>query len=98
MKRAILLLVMILFLLAPFHIRDGPTLGLSLIRCYDHKVYTSISSLQYKGIPLERILHIYDSLGFVDNSNTYSMRLNIVAAYLDAMGGTYAKRLEVCSN
>ncbi len=98
MKRVILTLVMILFLLAPFHIRDGPTSGLSLIRCYDRKVYTSISALQYQGYPLERILLIYDSLGFVDNSNTYSMRLNIVAAYLDAMGGNYAKRLEVCSN
>lgn len=99
MKRVILFVVTILLLLAPFQIRDGPFLGQSsLLRCYDQKVYTSISSLQSQGYSLEHILRIYDNLGFVDNSNTHSMRLDIEAAYLDAQGGMYDKRMEVCFN
>lgn len=97
MKHVILFLVIIL-LLAPIQIRDGPNMGLSLLRCYDQKVYTSISSLQSQGYSLEHILKVYDNLGFVDNSNTYSMRLDIEAAYLDAQGGMYDERMEVCSN
>lgn len=98
MKNAILLLVIMLLIFIPIKPEEGSTRGLSLHRCYEPKVYTSISRLQSQGYALEHILRVYDTLGFVDNSNTLAMRLDIIAAYLDSKGDFYAKRLETCPN